>query len=204
MGRVRTTGLRWGGLCVALLSAAMLLPQAPEAQAQAAMFPHITKKPVNPAAEVARRQALTLDLAREVECLALNVYFESRGEPLMGKHAVAAVTLNRVAHPDFPDSICRVVLQGVRYGRNRCQFSWACDGHSDRPRDRAAWQRAQQVAYDALFFDQPDPTDGALYFHATRVRPSWARSMVKSRQIGRHIYYRQPMSAENDRGRTRS
>ena len=53
---------------------------------------------------------------REFECLALNVYFESRGEPLAGQYAVAAVTLNRVVHPAFPDSICQVVMQGAELG----------------------------------------------------------------------------------------
>jgi spore germination cell wall hydrolase CwlJ-like protein len=200
MGRERKRSRAWLGFGTTLLAAALLLPLAPEVRAQAGMFPHITPKPANPAAEVARKRALSADLAREVECLALNVYFEARGEPLAGKYAVAAVTLNRVAHPDFPDSICRVVLQGIQYGRHRCQFSWACDRHSDRPRDRKAWQHSQRVAYEVLFFDQPDPTDGALYFHATRVRPAWSRSMVRVAKIGRHIYYRQPMSAEDDRG----
>jgi spore germination cell wall hydrolase CwlJ-like protein len=200
MGREHKPGSARGRISAVLLGAVMLLPHAQEARAQAGLFPHIVQKPVNPAAEVARRQALTADLAREVECLALNVYFEARGESLAGSYAVAAVTLNRVAHPNFPDSICRVVLQGIQYGRHRCQFSWACDRYSDRPRDREAWGRAQQVAYESLFFDQPDPTDGALYFHATRVRPAWSRTMVRVAQIGRHIYYRQPMSAEAERG----
>ncbi len=198
MRRARTPGWTWAGLHAVLLGAAMLLPSAPKAHAQAALFPHIMHAPANPAAQVARKMALAADLGREVECLALNVYFEARGEPPAGRLAVAAVTLNRVASPDFPDTICQVVLQGSEYGRHRCQFSWACDRYSDRPRDTAAWRQAQQVAYDALFYDQPDPTDGSLYFHATRVRPSWSRTKVRVGQIGQHVYYRQPTTVAED------
>ena len=62
-------------------------------------------------------------------CLALNVYFESRDQPLIGQFAVAETVLNRVHSEDFPDDVCEVVFQGETYSwkpelpiRNRCQF----------------------------------------------------------------------------------
>jgi spore germination cell wall hydrolase CwlJ-like protein len=149
------------------------------------------------AAEVRDIALRRRDLDREFECLALNVYFESRGEPLAGQYAVAAVTLNRVVHPGFPDSICQVVMQGVELGHNRCQFSWVCDRHGNRPRDDDAWENAKRVAFTALFLDQPDPTGGALYFHTAWVRPNWSRIMLKVARIGGHLFYREPVSAEN-------
>jgi spore germination cell wall hydrolase CwlJ-like protein len=180
-------------------AAAILLPSTSDAQAQLALsHPHAGT--ANPAAAYVRANALPgRDMNREIECLALNVYFEARGEPLRGQYAVAAVTLNRVAHPDFPNSICQVVKQGAELGRHRCQFSWACDAYADRPRDAAAWAAAREVALESLFRDEPDPTDGALYFHATRVRPSWSSSMVRVAYIGRHVYYREPMSVADER-----
>lgn len=129
------------------------------------------------------------DLAREFKCLALNIYWESKGEPLVGQVAVASVTLNRLANARFPKSICEVVWQGVELGRRDCQFSWACDRRGDRPDNDAAWQRAQQVAFRAMFLDPFDPTDGALYFHANYVRPSWASEKQRIVRIGRHIFY---------------
>ncbi|MBF0307485.1 MAG: cell wall hydrolase, partial [Alphaproteobacteria bacterium] len=84
----------------------------------------------------------------EVECLALNIYFEGRGEPTEGRVAVAQVTLNRVAHPDWPKTVCGVVRQGGPMAP--CQFSWYCDGLPDRPTDRAAWRDAQALARDML------------------------------------------------------
>jgi spore germination cell wall hydrolase CwlJ-like protein len=142
--------------------------------------------------------------SRQLECLALNIYWEAKSEPLAGKRAVAAVTLNRVLHPAFPKTICEVVYQGVGDGARSCQFSWACDRRPDRPRDAAAWAEARQLAHEMLYVDVYDPTGGALYFHATYVRPTWARSMVRLSRIGRHVFYREPMSAEDDTRRGRS
>jgi N-acetylmuramoyl-L-alanine amidase len=181
-------------------AAAILLPSTPDAHAQAALSPHLPAgTAANPAAAYVRTNVLPgRDMDHEIDCLALNVYFEARGEPMRGRYAVAAVTLNRVAHPDFPASICQVVRQGAELGRHHCQFSWVCDSNADRPRDAAAWAAAREVAYEALFMDEPDPTDGALYFHATTVRPNWSSTMVRVVRIGNHIYYREPMSAERE------
>lgn len=44
-------------------------------------------------------------------CLASNIYFEARSEPIAGQIAVAEVTLNRVTSQDYPNNICEVVLQ---------------------------------------------------------------------------------------------
>ena len=133
------------------------------------------------------------DLNSEFRCLALNVYWEARSESSLGQFAVAAVTLNRVAHERFPGSICEVVQQGGFERRHRCQFSWWCDGKSDDPTNDAAWQAAKSIAYTALFFDPPDPTGGALWYHADYVDPHWRSAMSETTTIGRHIYYRKPV-----------
>ena len=79
---------------------------------------------------------------RSNECLAMNMYHEARNQGTAGVLAVTAVVLNRVHDDRFPDTICEVVEQGptrsswkdptIRYPiKNRCQFSWYCDGISD-------------------------------------------------------------------------
>ncbi|WP_246047693.1 cell wall hydrolase [Hankyongella ginsenosidimutans] len=45
-------------------------------------------------------------------CMTAAIYYEARGEPAEGQAAVAAVVLNRMAHPAYPKSVCAVVLQG--------------------------------------------------------------------------------------------
>jgi N-acetylmuramoyl-L-alanine amidase len=205
MRRNSGTHITSAAIGAVLWAVALMLPRPPEAHAQLAVAHSHPSQPANPvAAEVRDMVVERPDIDHELECLALNVYWEARGEPLSGRLAVAAVTLNRVAHPAFPHSICQVVLQGVSYGRNRCQFSWACDTYGDRPRDPKAWAAAQEIAYAVLFEDEPDPTDGALYFHATRVSPNWSRTMVKVGRIGSHIYYRDALDASNEMFRPHS
>jgi N-acetylmuramoyl-L-alanine amidase len=128
-------------------------------------------------------------LGEEFHCLALNVYWEARSEKRTGQVGVAMVTLNRVANPVFPKTICGVVRQGGAKPLHQCQFSWYCDGKSDIPRNVAAWRRAQEVAYAVLFGGPRDPTYGALFYHADYVNPVWSRRMTQTTQIGRHIYY---------------
>jgi N-acetylmuramoyl-L-alanine amidase len=124
-----------------------------------------------------------------VRCLALNIYHEARAEPEKGQRAVAAVTLNRVASPAFPSSVCKVVKQGGKK-RNGCQFSWWCDRHPDEPREAEAWRRALELSRKALGGEINDPTGGALYYHATRVKPRWARSFARTGKIGQHLFYK--------------
>ncbi|HEX9858836.1 MAG TPA: cell wall hydrolase, partial [Paracoccaceae bacterium] len=72
----------------------------------------------------------------EWQCLAEALYFEARGETVQGQFAVAEVILNRVDSPRYPATICGVVHQG---GRGGCQFSFTCDGYSDKIREQGAY-----------------------------------------------------------------
>jgi spore germination cell wall hydrolase CwlJ-like protein len=134
------------------------------------------------------------DFDAALHCLALNVYHEARSEPQAGQLAVAAVTLNRMRSEAFPDSVCAVVKQGGEQ-RNRCQFSWWCDGKSDRPTEAEAWNKAQRISRLALLGLVDDPTDEALYYHATYVKPRWSRKLERTVRINQHIFYR-PKSAD--------
>ena len=132
---------------------------------------------------------------RELECLALNIYWEARSELLLGQMAVAAVTLNRVAAPAFPNSVCAVVFQGEERGRHLCQFSWRCDGRADLPHNLAAWREARRVAELALRHQVDDPTGGALWYHADHVLPAWTNEMKLRARIGHHLFYDRPNDA---------
>ena len=128
-------------------------------------------------------------LAEALVCLALNVYHEARNQHTQGQEAVAHVVLNRVSSGHFPDTVCDVIRQGgeVRY---RCQFSWYCDGKSDRPRDRNAWEMAKRVA-DRVLTDSTDPTGRAIYYHALYMLPSWAVRMEHTVTLGTHKFYKE-------------
>ncbi len=125
----------------------------------------------------------------EIRCLALNIYFEARGESEQGQRAVGHVVMNRVADKHYPDTVCDVVKQGGEKRRHRCQFSWWCDGRSDDPKNDIAWSRSLQIA-EAIYSDQSlDPTDGALWYHAVYVTPYWRKALTLVKKIGRHHFY---------------
>jgi spore germination cell wall hydrolase CwlJ-like protein len=121
-------------------------------------------------------------------CLALALYWEAKSEGPDGMRAVASVVLNRVAHPGFPSTVCAVVTQGGE--QPPCQFSWWCDGKSDRPTDLQAWRLARQIAHAALAKPPADRTRGALFFHNTSIATPWVRKRERTVQIGRHVFYR--------------
>ena len=126
----------------------------------------------------------------EQNCLAIGIYFEARGEPIRGQAAVAQVILNRVKNPTYPNSICGVVYQNKSW-KNRCQFSFACDGLRDRVRSKKHWSTAKAVAKRAtagkLWVKE---VGSSTHYHATYVRPRWAKTMKRMKKIGQHIFYR--------------
>jgi len=138
--------------------------------------------------EVARANRRENDL----QCLAENIYFEARGEPLEGQYAVAEVTLNRTQAQHFPHTVCAVVHE-MRWDPTRkrtvADFSWTELGALS-PDDGPAWKRAMTVA-TAVYDDVHDPiAPGALFYHSTKVRPGWARTRTAIATIGNHIFYR--------------
>ena len=138
---------------------------------------------------------------KQLTCLAKNIYFEARNEPFAGQFAVALVTLNRVKDTTFPDTICKVVYQGKTYKswitrKNRCQFSWYCDGKSDRipSTQMHNFENAQNIANAMLLeyelSQRLDYTEGAIYYHTYEISPRWSNSFPKVGRIGDHIFYR--------------
>jgi len=126
---------------------------------------------------------------RERRCLATAIYFEARGEPERGQVAVAQVILNRVRSPIFPQTICGVVYQGQMH--KGCQFSFACDGHTDTPRDNGQWALAQDLSKRIMAGELWLPEVGySTFYHANYVYPRWASKMNKIDKIGRHIFYK--------------
>jgi len=125
----------------------------------------------------------------EWKCLTEALYFEARSESLAGQFAVGEVILNRAASRDFPNSVCGVLSQGAGR-RNACQFSYNCDGKAEYFGEQKAYERAGKLAKLMLDGRALVLTDGATYYHASSVHPSWARSFVKTAQIGRHSFYR--------------
>lgn len=118
----------------------------------------------------------------ELNCLAIGVYYESKGEPLEGQLAVAEVILNRTESGRFPRSVCGVLKQ-------RGQFSFVRGGQLPQPPESArAWKTALAVAKVARGDMWDSKVSNALYFHARHVSPGWRRARIGS--VGNHIFYR--------------
>lgn len=122
---------------------------------------------------------------KELNCLALNIYHESRGESLTGQFAVAEVTLNRMKDDRYPNDVCAVVWQ-------KNQFSWTNDGNTDNPKDNKSWTIAKRIArsISIRYNSQISITNGATMFHAAGVKPRWRKHFKKTIQIDGHIFYR--------------
>lgn len=149
---------------------------------------------------------------KEMKCLAENIYFEARNEGLIGQIAIAYVTMNRVYSKRHPSTICDVVYQGpikeswatritpdptdaIFYPiKNRCQFSWYCDGNPDRIYDKSAWKFSKEVAemvsVEYKTDRHNDPTHGAEWYHADYVSPYFHSTLEYTTTIGAHIFYK--------------
>ena len=120
--------------------------------------------------------------SRDLECLAVGIYYESKGEPLVGQLAVGEVIANRAASGRFPSTYCGVLFQ-------RGQFSFIRGKRLPSvPRSSRAWQTAVAIAKIVDQDLKDSAADEALFFHAKRVRPGWKLERVAS--IGNHIFYR--------------
>ncbi len=142
----------------------------------------------------------------QIKCLATNIYFEARNQNLRAKVAVALTTLNRVRLRGFPSTICKVVKEGPVYPykktlplRNKCQFSWYCDGKSDEiqlvnTKEREAWENCFRISQN-LFLNHSkfsDFTNGATHYHADYVIPRWATdvNILFLEKFGTHLFYK--------------
>ena len=135
--------------------------------------------------------------SEELECMSKNIYFEAGMESTAGKLAVAQVTMNRVRSTHYPNTVCKVITQGIHYKngfpvKDRCQFSWYCDGKLDEPHIKSSmWRASQEIAkYVLTTPDLKDITDGATHYHADYISsPRWASPRRRTVEIDTHIFY---------------
>jgi spore germination cell wall hydrolase CwlJ-like protein len=126
---------------------------------------------------------------KQWRCLTEALYFEARGENLVGQVAVAEVILNRVDTKSYPNSVCGVVHQGAQL-QTGCQFSFICDGKAETIGNRKAFEKLGKVAWVMLQGKPRILTSKATHYHNTSVSPGWAKKLVRTARIGAHIFYR--------------
>ena len=131
-------------------------------------------------------QVLPNNLTRgdtDLRCLAMNIFYESRGEPILGQLAVANVTMNRFSRST--NTICNIVYSPG-------QFEWT-KKRLREPSGGDAWRQATILAW--LVLNQPelmfDITNNALYFHSFRRTPRSFYRFEHAITIGNHRFYRE-------------
>lgn len=135
------------------------------------------------------------DFVTQTQCLSEAVYYEARSERKSGQIAVAEVIMNRVKDHRYPNTICGVVYQGATRTTG-CQFTFTCDGATDRQPRGSRWITAQAVASHLMMGLNEEKTSGATHYHATYVNPVWNSGLVRTQKIGTHIFYRFPRGGE--------
>jgi spore germination cell wall hydrolase CwlJ-like protein len=133
--------------------------------------------------------------ANEFNCLVEAIYHEARSEDMLAMLAVANVILTRKESSKFPNTICGVVHQGQYWKgnpvRDRCHFSYWCDGKPEKFKDLTSLIKIISVAEISLRGGQVKQTVGATHYHASYVTPRWASNPAfKSLgQLGSHLFY---------------
>ena len=124
-------------------------------------------------------------------CLSLALYHEARGEKLLGQLMVARVIVNRMESPRWPSSMCNVITQDR-------QFSFYRNNKTPKPRDEAAWTKAQELAVRIINHPEILPHSTVDHYHTVKVRPIWRRKLHRVVRVGRHIFYsyKQPKALE--------
>lgn len=120
------------------------------------------------------------------QCMAMNLFFEARGEGEAGMIAVGQVTLNRVGSTKFRRDVCSVVQEKHK---GVCHFTWVCDRTIHKIKDKKMWQTSEAIAFKLLTDRQKDQTHAADHYHATYVKPYWASSCNRTAQIKNHVFY---------------
>ena len=115
--------------------------------------------------------------SKEFTCLAENIYYEARGEPYIGKIAVAHTTFNRA---EKSGSFCDVV-----HAPN--QFSWTLKTQ-DKPQGRE-WEASKHAAKMFVNGVRVKNLENTDHYHANYVDPYWNVNMKKTGTIGNHIFF---------------
>ena len=133
--------------------------------------------------------------ADNFNCLVEALYHEARSESMLAMLSVANVILTRKESSNYPNTICKVVHQGKYWKgnpvRDKCQFSYWCDGRPERFTDMAGLIKSINVAEMSLKGIQVKQTVGSTHYHASYVTPKWASNpnFKSLGQVGTHIFY---------------
>ena len=125
----------------------------------------------------------------ESECLAQNIYYESRNQSPIGQMAVAEVTMNRVNSHKFPNNVCDVVYQPGAFSWTYYEDITTIPPIFPNTIEKDAWQKALVISKIYIAGMESDLTKNALYYHKTTISPYWSNYFSETVTIGDHVFY---------------
>lgn len=153
--------------------------------AVAALRPPVT----TPAAAAAVYGAPIPYSAADIHCATQAAYFEAGTDPASAA-AVIHVVVNRARDARWPGSLCGVITQRASRKLGDCQFTFSCDGKSERMTYAPILRQSVAAVEQALGSTGPDPTQGATCYHRKDTRPAWSKGLTPVAHYGVHIFYR--------------
>ena len=158
-------------------------------------------------------ETLNRQIDEQIFCLARNIYWEARNQSKLGMIAVGRVVINRVNSNRHPNTICEVVHEGPTREswktkkdetladkdrefypiKNRCQFSWYCDGANDEVRrgEEAIYELSSSIARNIVLHNKwAGIVEGATHYHANYVNPKWGVKDKLTVRIDDHLFYK--------------
>lgn len=133
-------------------------------------------------AELVKATPIPAAVSSELDCLAGAIYFEARSETLAGQLAVGRVIVARTDSGRFPKSYCGVVYQPSQFSFVRAKAMPPVN------RESRLWRQAVKIALISDSGSWKSPVEGAMFFHAARVSPSWGK--VRMARVDNHVFYR--------------
>jgi len=157
--------------------------------------------PLSPATPTDSTNSIIKIDAKQLACMAKNIFYEAGSESIKGQAAVARVVMNRIQH-GFANNPCNVVYQKTTVeDKIICQFSWVCEGKTEPNKNSYRYKLAEQVAYEVMYLDMHKDVvpKSTLFFHSINIDPLWPYKKVAI--IGGHVFYskaKKPKESAND------
>ena len=109
-------------------------------------------------------------------CMALNLYFESRGEPDLGMRLVAQATMNRAKHDK--SQVCAAVLAPNQFAWTRKRVLNRKLSQEHEPKEQDKWEQSQRISNLALngSINVGDKWRNVTHFHNIDATPYWANT----------------------------
>ena len=117
----------------------------------------------------------------EITCLTKNAYHEAGNQGEKGILATVFVVLNRTKDSRFPSTPCKVISSPF-------QFSWY--GKGKVVKDHKTYGEIEGLVKEVVSGKHKDVTQGSVFFHSTKVKPSWCSKVTKTVKIGDHVFYK--------------